>query len=321
MSRLRVGVLRGGMGCEYDVSLKTGGQVLNYLPEQYQPEDILITKDGTWHHRGLPLNPTNLPHLVDVVFNCLHGEYGEDGRVQKLLDDLDVFYTGSGHLASRLGMNKILAKNVLRQNGLKVAQHLPVQAGDDLAQKAREVFLKFAPPYVVKPADRGSSVGLFFVPYLEDLAEAIADCLDYSDSVMVEEYIRGREATCGVVANFRGEPIYALLPIEIVRPSGQSVWNYIDKYSGETKELVPGPFSPEHKVELERLARTVHELLGLRHYSRTDFIVSPRGIYVLEVNTLPGLTAESLLPKSLTAIGVSYPQFLEHIINLAINRI
>lgn len=318
MAKIRVGVLRGGLSSEYDVSLKTGDSVLRHLPGKYQPVDILITKDGTWHAGGLPISPHNLHTVADVVFNALHGEFGEDGQVQKILDTANLPYTGSGHFASAVGMNKIYAKDIFAKNGLKVARHFAVDRNDDPEMIMREVFLKLAPPWIVKPANGGSSVGMSLVRHAHDLPAAVELALNYSDTALIEEYIRGREATCGVVENTRDQKIYALLPVEIIKPQESSFFDYEAKYSGASQEICPGNFSEEEKRELERLAAKVHEVLGLRHYSRTDFILSPRGIYVLEVNTLPGLTEQSLLPKSLKAVGIAYPDFLDHVISLAL---
>jgi D-alanine-D-alanine ligase len=317
MSHLRVGVIRGGPSSEYEVSLKTGASVLAALPEIYKKEDILIDRQGNWHLAGAPFNPLNLPGHIDVAFICLHGEYGEDGRIQKLLESLRLPFTGSGSLSSALGMNKIHSKNHLADSGVKMARHIEVKAADDPDLRARDVFFKFAPPYVVKPVDRGSSVGLFVIKNSRDLAQAIEDCLKISDRVIVEEYIRGKEATCGVVEGMRGFELYPLLPVEIIPPAKRA-FDYEAKYSGESMELCPGSFSAAEKAELGRLAALAHKKLGLRHYSRSDFIVSTRGIYFLETNTLPGLTNESLLPKELAAAGIAYPEFLSHLIRLAL---
>lgn len=318
MSQIRVGIVRGGPSSEYDVSLKTGGAVLKHLPEHYQKEDILITKDGVWHHRGEPVNPHNLRDHIDVAMLCLHGEFGEDGTIQRLLDSSGIHYTGSGSLASALGMNKIHTKKYLLPHGIKMPRHIQISSGDDPATKAHEAFLKFAPPYIVKPADRGSSVGLFLVKNTVDLPEAIAKCLQISDSVLIEEYIRGREASCGVVEEMRGTNIYPLWPVEILPANKGNIFDYDAKYSGNSVEICPGNFTPEDKNDLMALAALAHRELGLRHYSRSDFIVSPRGIYYLETNTLPGLTPESLFPKELQAVGIAYSEFLDHLVRLAL---
>jgi D-alanine-D-alanine ligase len=321
MSKIKVGVLRGGISSEYDVSLKTGSSVLANLPKKYEPVDILISKDGTWHVAGLPISPYNIDSKVDVVFNALHGEYGEDGQVQKILDSIFVPYTGSGHFPSMVGMNKVYSKEILARHDIKVPRHIVVRWGEDPNWKAKEVFKSFCPPWIVKPVDGGSSVGVFLVKLLADLPAVIKEALEFSDTIMVEEYIRGTEATCGVVEGLRGKRIYSLLPVEIRKPIDKGFFDYESKYTGISQEICPGLFAENDKRELESLAARVHEVLGLSHYSRTDFIVTPRrGIYVLETNTLPGLTTESLLPKSLDAVGVSYPDFLDHVIQLALKQ-
>ncbi len=320
MPKLRVGVLRGGPGHEYEVSLRTGQNVLRYLPEdEFQPRDILLDRQGRWHLNGLPTMPERLPGQVDVVWNALHGEYGEDGRVQQLFESLGLRYTGSGRLASAVGMNKQLSKEFLRQAGIRTPLGVVVEPEESVDSAILRILRKIGPPWIVKPLDRGSSVGVSYAPLAVALAAAITEARRYSPSVLAEQFIRGREATCGVVNDFRGVPVYSLPPVEIRRPSNAPVWDYQDKYSGQTAEICPGNFSPEEKSEVERLSRLAHETLNLRHYSRSDFIVAPRGVYLLEVNTLPGLTSESLLPKSLAAVGCSYPDFLRHVIHLTLN--
>ncbi len=321
MALIRVGVVRGGPGHEYDVSLKTGQSVLKHLnSEKYQSKDILITRDGTWHLNGMETTPDRLVPQVDVFFNAMHGEYGEDGQVQALFDDLSVPYTGSGRLASSLAMNKQLTKEALEVAGFKMAPGQVVSREDDIPVKIQQIFFKMAPPWIVKPLDSGSSVGLGYALTVSQLAEAIIDSLNYSGQVLVERYIRGKEATCGVVDNFRNHEVYALPPIEIRKPAGHKVWNYEFKYNGQTAEICPGNFTDAEKRELAEAAIKIHQILGLRHYSRSDFIVTPKGIYFLEVNTLPGMTSESLLPKALDAVGCSYPQFLDHVISLALSK-
>ncbi len=322
---MRVGVLRGGPGHEYEVSLRTGESVLRHLPEgKYEGRDILIDKNRVWHLAGLPTSPSRIVKQIDVFFNALHGEFGEDGQVQRILDTLQVPYTGSGLAASSLAMNKHRAKELFRQAKLRVPPGVMVASSGgqsfDLAVVSRQVFQQVSPPWVVKPADRGSSVGLYFARTVGELASALAAASVYSDTLLVEHYLRGREATGGVVDNFRGRDFYPLPVIEIRRPSGKPVWTYGDKYSGETEEICPAVFAEAEKQEIERMAVAAHRVLGLRHYSRSDFILTPHGVYLLETNSLPGLTSESLLPKALAAVGTSYADFLDHVITLAVTR-
>ena len=319
MNKIRIGVLRGGPSSEYEVSLKTGVSVLNNLPDKYSPVDIFIDKSGVWHIQGVPHQPHETFKKVDAIFNALHGEYGEDGKVQKILDTFSVPYTGSKTIASAIGMNKALAKNVFKSHGIKTPYFTVESKSENIDEIASKLFKTFPMPAVVKPIAGGSSVGVSIAYDFRGLKDALAKAFEYSDKALVEEYINGREATCGVVDKFRGKDIYSLLPIEIIKPEKSEFFDYEAKYCGGSQEICPGNFSQSEKEAIQGLAVMAHKVLGLRHYSRSDFIVSPRrGIYILEVNTLPGLTSESLLPKSLQAIGCSLPDFLDHLITLAL---
>ena len=261
---------------------------------------------------------------IDVAFNALHGQFGEDGQVQNILDSAQIPYTGSGQVASSLGMNKELTKNLFKLNGIKTPQgvYLDKETIDSMEVEsiAYDVFRKIPPPWIIKPSNSGSSVGLFLAKTYDQLIKSIEACFLVSDTVLVEEFIRGREATCGVVEGLRKQDHYPLLPIEIVKPASANVWDYENKYSKDHETICPGRFKQEEKDILQDLAIKAHKLLGLRHYSRSDFILSPRGIYTLETNTLPGLTEDSLVPKSLKALGVSYSEFLDHVLSLALSK-
>ncbi|TSC67817.1 MAG: D-alanine-D-alanine ligase [Parcubacteria group bacterium Gr01-1014_73] len=323
MSKIIVGVLRGGPSSEYEVSLQTGTSVLKNLNrERYEPRDIFIAKDGAWHMDGFQRGEDYILHRVDVVFNALHGEYGEDGKVQRILEHFGVPFTGSRSLPSAMAMNKVMTKNSIAHLLLKMPRHIVIENSEtDLERKIMEIWQTFIQPSVIKPMALGSSIGVGIARDFKTFRELILGVLEKSDAVLVEEYIQGREATCGVVENFRGEEIYQLLPVEIIPPADKEFFDYQAKYSGISREVCPGNFSPEEKATIQQAAALVHQTLGLGHYSRSDFIVSPkRGIYFLEVNALPGLTNESLLPKSLAAVGCSLPDFLEHLLTLALTR-
>src|SRR3989344_4066493 len=317
---LHIGVLRGGPSSEYDVSLKSGANVLRHLSETHRPLDIFISRDGKWHIAGVERSPERILQNVDVVFNALHGAYGEDGGVQEVLGYLGVPYTGSGRYESAIAMNKWMTKERATAAGIKTPIFAIVRETDNLAEKAKEIFSSMPHPLIVKPACGGSSLGLHKVDSFNELLTALESVLSEHGSAIVEEFIAGKEATCGVINNFRGQSIYSLPPIEIVPPP-EKLFDYESKYNGQSKEICPGNFSSSEKGEIERLSALVHKTLGLSHYSRSDFIVSPRrGIYFLEVNTLPGLTEHSLLPKSLKAVGVEVKEFLHHIIDLALHK-
>ena len=322
MQKINVGVLRGGPSSEYDVSLKTGGSVLKNLPEEkYNIHDIFISKDGEWHFRGMPFPPERIINQVDVVFNAMHGEYGEDGTVQQILDTFAVPYTGSNAFSSAICMNKLLTKQGIEPYGIDTPQYTIIEGSEDnLERDIFDIFRNFTQPSVIKPMVGGSSVGVTIANSFDELRDGVYKALGYSNRVLVEEYIHGREVTCGVVEDFRDEDFHALMPVEIVTKGKNSFFDYNAKYNGETDEICPANFDNIIKDEIQRLAIEAHKALGLNHYSRSDFIVSPRGIYFLEVNTLPGLTTESLLPKSLEAGGTKLSDFLDHLVELAMGR-
>jgi D-alanine-D-alanine ligase len=317
-----VGVLRGGPSREHDVSLKTGASILaNLAPERFIARDIYIDRAGAWHERGRRVDPVRALHALDVAIVGLHGEYGEDGEVQKVLKRSGVPYTGSGPLGSFIAMHKLLSKQHATELGIQTPRYRYLDEGGDTHHFVREAVQAFLQPVVVKPVHWGSSVGVSVVGGHAPVLRAVqALVVERPGGVLVEELVRGREATVGVVEGLRGEALYALPPIEIVPPKGD-FFSYTSKYSGASREICPAPFSRVVIEDLMNAARTMHRALGLRHYSRSDFIVSPRGIYYLETNTLPGMTEESLLPKSLAAVGVSLRDFLTHLVDLALRRV
>ncbi len=323
MSKQRIGVLRGGPSSEYEVSLKSGASVLKNLSDKYQPIDIFIDKEGTWHIEGIPHRPEQVFKKVEIIFNALHGEYGEDGKVQQILETHNVPFNGSGSLSSALAMNKVTAKKIYAREGIKTPYFKVVKISpeDDLNEVALGIFQSFPFPVIIKPVGAGSSVGVSLVKSYEELLKTISEAALKFSELLIEEYIQGREATVGVIDNFRNQAIYSLPVIEIRPPQEKDFFDLEAKYSGKSEEICPGNFSLEEKKELEHLAARAHQALGLRHYSRSDFIVHPRrGIYILETNTLPGLTEESLFPKALQAVGSSLPEFLEHVITIAMTK-
>ncbi len=314
MSKIRVGVLRGGPSAEHEVSLLTGANVLKNLPsEKYEAIDILISKDGKW-----PDFPA-----VDIFFNALHGEYGEDGQVQAILEKKGMPYTGSGITASALGMNKWASRQLFRQAGLKVSLAIKIEkleAEESLKAISYKLKAEMVPPWVVKPNSRGSSVGISLVNDEKELELALDTAFQYDDSILVEKFIKGKEATCGILDNFQGEKYFALPVIEIVPPIVKIFFDYQCKYDGSTQEICPARFDEKTTLAIQEAASLAHQVLGCRDYSRTDMIVAEDGIYVLEVNTLPGLTKESLFPKSAAAAGCFFDRLLEHLITLALKR-
>jgi len=318
MSKIKIGVARGGPSSEYDISLKTGANVLKFLPEKYEGVDILIDKQGAWHFDGRERPLANILSRVDLIFNALHGEFGEDGKFQQILEYHKMPFTGSGSYASAVIMNKFLTKKMLENVGIKIPRGFLIRKDDDVEDAVLKIFKNFSPPWVLKPTNKGSSVGVEIVNNFNDLKKNIDWIFLRDDKILFEEYIKGREATCGVLENFRGEKYYALPPIEIVPPEKNIFFDYEAKYNGETKEICPANFDLKTKREIENLARRAHMILGCKAYSRSDFIVSSRGIFFLETNTLPGLTSESLLPKSAAVAGLNMSGLIDHLIQTAL---
>jgi D-alanine-D-alanine ligase len=286
--KTRVGVLRGGPSAEYEMSLKTGGAVLANMPEEFEPLDIFISKDGEWHVMGLQKNPYDILKTIDVAVNAMHGAYGEDGTVQKILEHFNVPYTGSNSVASALAMNKKMTKEIFRNQGFKTPHHIIVNKNENnLVDKINES-LPF--PIILKPLSSGSSFGVSVVNKVSDIKEALEKSFEHSDDLLVEEFIEGKEAFCGVIEGFRDQKFYTLLPI--------------------------GNFNIAEKAQIQKATALIHEALNLRHYSSFDFILHPkRGLFVLEADTLPPLSHSAPFMKSLEATGGNIREFLTHLIS------
>jgi D-alanine-D-alanine ligase len=314
-----VGILRGGPSREHEVSLKTGASMLAALPEdRFIARDIYIDKQGVWHDRGRPSSPERVLRQLDLVLLGLHGEYGEDGEVQKLLERFGVRYAGADSWGSSLAMHKVMSKAKALEAGLRTAAFQHIERDADLEAAAHRVVRELRQPVVVKPVGWGSSVGVSVVGGYAPILSALRTLSDEgAPSILVEEFIRGREATVGIVEGLRGEALYALPAVEIIPPEGD-FFSYGAKYSGTSREIVPGNFSRADAEELAHAAKVMHRALGLRHYSRSDFIVTPQGIYYLETNSLPALNDEGTFSRALASVGVTLPAFCVHVTDLVL---
>lgn len=320
MTKLRVGVMRGGLGSEYHVSLRTGGNVLAALSnDKYEVHDILITNAGEWHIDGIPTSPAKLSQYVDVVWNALHGEFGEDGKVQKILETFNIPYTGSTVVSSAIGMNKELAKKYFSAVGIKVPRGVVAARGEEVSDVVRRVGAEIRAPYVVKPLSGGSSIGLSLANNDRELVSGIEHALAYSEKAIIEEYVRGREVTLGVVDSADAMGAYATPPLEILLPEN-TLFDYNQKYRDLAHPIGPARMDASERRALEETAIRAHMHLGARHYARYDFILTDEGPCLIEVNTLPGLTNTSLLPKSLALHGLSILEFVDYIISLALQK-
>jgi D-alanine-D-alanine ligase len=331
---MKVAVLTGGTSSERDVALASGLQVARALRARRHPVSLVDLAAGFVppEHEdallptGVGREPPPLDRLrelergmlgsglgelpvfrnADVIFLALHGGRGEDGTVQAILDVIGVPYTGSGHLASALAMDKDLAKRILRDHGITC----PAWAMTPTT--AERVRCEVGYPCVVKPSKQGSSVGMSLVRRGRDLAKAITLAARYDDEVMVEQFIAGREYTVGIL----GEEA---LPVVEIRPKHE-LFDYECKYTpGMAEEVAPAPIAAVLAATLQDAAQRAHRALKLGGYSRIDFRAdSDGGIFFLEANTLPGLTANSLIPKAARAAGISFPILCETICRLAL---
>ncbi len=291
--RTVVAVLRGGPSADYDVSLKTGAGVLEALDrEKYEPRDIFISKGGEWHLHGVGVAPERALQGADVAWNALHGHYGEDGQAQRLLERLGVPYTGSGPFASSLAFHKGQTREVAKRLGVKVAHGVVVESGN-AEEIAHQLFRTFPHPAIVKPVTGGFSRGIAVADSFHSLQRALEQAFEHSPEALVEEYIRGKDASVGVLDNFRNEKTYALIP----SPAAM--------------------LSHAQKSELTALAKQMHQALDLGHYAEHDFVLSKRGIYYLEVNTQPDLHKSSSFVQALHSVGAKFSDFLDHVIQLA----
>ena len=319
---LKIGVVMGGPSSEHDISLLSGRKVLEGLTTAgHDAHPVYIAQNGNWFlgaKKGIAYDPVDICAKFDVMFNATHGEYGEDGRLQQVFEHCRVPFTGSGVSASALAMNKIISREIFSRAGLRIPRAVPIRADEyDPKKHLLEIHWMSAAPWVVKPASRGSSVGMSIAWTFPQLEEAIQHAFSYDKNILVEEYIKGREITCGVLEGFGGERHYALHPVEIIPPEGH-FFDYQVKYDGSTQE-VPAPFFGEMLRQIRTAAITAHTALGCRHYSRTDMIMKGTKIYILEINTLPGLTAESLFPKAASWAKLEYPQLCDHLVRLAVS--
>jgi len=315
---MRIAVLRGGPSHEHDVSLWSGEAVLRSLGDR--AIDVTIGRDGVWCVDG-QLQPDFRAALtalsdVDVVFIALHGPFGEDGTLQALLETAGLRYTGSGHAASALAMDKIRTKFTYAGAKLPTAPFVPHLDGDPVASTVSRVQESLSSPWVVKPARDGSSFGVVFAGDAAELAAALASIGD--GEAVVETRIVGRELTCGVIESEAGLP--EPLPVtELIPRAGHAFFDFDAKYTpGETTEVTPADIDASLKETLQSLAVVAHRTLGCRHLSRTDFMVGTDGtISLLETNTIPGLTKTSLVPQAAAVAGLSFDELVERLVERA----
>jgi len=347
---VKITVLMGGTSAERDVSLASGVRVAEALrscghevlsvdtahgilsaPDEQALLSGKIVKTIPPDVQALVRLNAQLPGTLrslpqtDVLFLALHGGQGEDGTLQALLDLTGVPYTGSGHLASALAMDKDLSKHLFRAAGVPTADWQMVTGwepgtGRSLASLgtgreqsfAEEVERKLGLPVIVKPSKQGSTVGLSIVREIGALWDAINEAAKHDDEVMVEQFIPGRELTVGILGD-EALPVGEIIPVH-------EIYDYECKYTaGMAREIFPADLTAEETRTIQDLARRAFRALKLRGYARIDFRMSPDGVfYCLEANTLPGMTALSLIPQAAAAQGISFPELCDRIVRLAL---
>jgi D-alanine-D-alanine ligase len=306
---VRVAVLGGGRSSEHDVSLASSESVRAGLAEGgHEAIDVRIERDGRWLCNGerLELQPSGGLLDAEVVFPVLHGPFGEDGTVQGLLDLLDVPYVGAGVLASSLSMDKSVFKELMTAHGVPQGDYAVVRAGGGPTT--------FGPPAFVKPARLGSSVGISKAVSEVELDRAIELAFEHDPIVVVERLIEGMEVECSVLGN--GDP-QASTPGELV--IGSDWYDYEAKYTDGGMELVVPARTP-YLEEVRRLAVEVFKIVGCAGMARVDFFVTEDGVLVNELNTIPGFTETSVFAKLWGASGVPYPELLDRLLRLALER-
>lgn len=305
----RIGVLMGGPSSERDISLKSGKAVYESLKAQeLDVVNVDIQTDDRQHNHQL-IQEEN----IDIAFIALHGHFGEDGQIQAILEEMDIPYTGSDSVASRLAMDKTASQRIFQEQGLPVPNYIVLSSRD-----SRELYPRltqdFLPPLVVKPAAQGSSIGLSIVQTQQQLNQAIEYAAGFNERIIIEKYIKGREITVGILDN-------SALPVIEIIPQNK-FYDYEAKYKpGKSNYVVPANLSAQVTVQAQNEALAAHRLLGCSGFSRVDMRLSPDNIpFILEVNSIPGLTQTSLLPKAAKAAGIDFAQLSILILRLAYDR-
>lgn len=295
---LHVTVMLGGPSAEREVSLRTGKAVAKALRSLCHEVDELDPKEPNW----------KLSPKTQVVFLALHGTYGEDGTVQQQLDKMGVAYTGCDAEASRIGFDKVLTKQKCLEAGVPTAKFAVFESATEGWPTG------WQPPVVLKPLRQGSSVGLQFVEQVSDWNKALAEALHYDSHVLMEEKIVGRETTVGILAD-------EALPLVEVRPKSGN-FDYKNKYTpGATEVFCPAEFDGATTKRIQAAGLGAFRAIGGRDYARVDVMVRANGDpVVLEVNTLPGMTELSLLPKAAAAAGIDYPELCQRMVELALRH-
>ena len=340
MSTIKVAILYGGRSVEHGVSVNSAKNIFEFIDrKKFTPVPIGVTQKGKWYltksvskniQKGKPLSiqlDPKEPYLrsgsqkikADVVFTVLHGTDGEDGSIQGLLKSLDLPVVGTGVLGSSLSMNKIIAKRLLKQAGLPVADFIPLDFNSE-RPTFEEIKNRLGLPFMVKSASLGSSVGVSKVKSKADFAVAVEESFRYDNELLFEQYVRGREIECALLGN---TPPQASLPGEIIISKDYEFYTFDAKYvDGKAVTIdVPAKLPKDVIEKIRELSIRAFETLKCEDYARVDLFYSTTGeIYLNEINTIPGFTNSSMFPMMWRDRGISFTDLISQLINLAIER-
>lgn len=313
----RIGILRGGVSPEYDLSLKTGANVQRALHEAgLEAVDMLLDKDGVLHIKGIPADLETAKESVDVVWNALHGDFGEDGQVQALLDQYDIPYTGAASDAAQLAFNKQSAKEHAKALGIDTPPSLLIipEGNESVSEMTQRIYKTMAPPWVLKPLSGGGSVRAYFAFTPLDLAQFVEESISNGEPFIAEQYISGREAAVGVIDNFRSQEPYVLPVMEVSSPSRGTLTNET-RASDESYARLHGGFTKQERDVLSELAKKLHEHFGAKDYSQSEFIVDKRGKpWFIELDTHPHLTSNAPFLLALESVGATLQEFVKSVV-------
>lgn len=346
--KINVAVLMGGRTAEHEISLETGRVIVNALnKDKYNVKPIIITKTGKWliptgyidrlefktdilnfkDSNVVPLSTgyaidKAFEEKIDVVFVAMHGPMGEDGTIQGLLELADIPYTGSNVLASSLAIHKMMSRKIFQSSGINVPKSISFKEWEWKKDKPGVIsktisYLGF--PCVIKPMELGSSVGIAIAQSEYDFEKGFSEALKHCNEILVEEFLEGIELTCAVLGSINGDEPTPLVPTQIV-PITSKFFDYKAKYTpGAAEEITPPKDISDKKIrEVQEIALRAHKALGCGGMSRTDMIMKDETIYVLELNTIPGMTETSLYPQAAKAAGIQFPDLLDRIISIAL---
>lgn len=313
----RIGILRGGISPEYSISLKTGANVGRALADAgFEAIDMLLDKEGVLHVKGVPADLETAQQSVDTVWNALHGEFGEDGQVQQLLDTAGISYTGSGSATSAIGFNKQDAKQKVKELGINtpISMLIMPEGEESVSAITQRIYNTMAPPWVLKPLAGGGSARAYFAFTPLELSQFVDESVGHAAPFLVEQYIQGREAAVGVINDFRTKSEY-VLPVVEIKSASRGVCAHDTRCGEEEYAVHTGSFNSDEREALSALAREIHTAFDVKDYSQSEFIIDNRGkIWFIEIDTHPHMTKNSPFLVALEAVGASLQEFVRAIV-------